>query len=97
MRSGLGDTRLLHWFACAVFKVRREGAPALGLRTGRSLKTQQHAAPFPGTHRLRDPVVPACAHLQLRSTFRKPLELDDTVCAGGMSSRSNPGASLERR
>ena len=77
MHPGLGDTRLLHWITCAVFKVRRVGAPGLGLRPGRSLKTQQHARAL---HRPAspegDPVGPACARFQFRSTFQEPLEFD---------------------
>ena len=94
MHPGLGDTRLLHWITCAVFKVRREGAPGLGLRPGRSLKTQQHAGTMSSRriHRGGSRTAGACAPFQFRSTFRKLLELDDAVCAGGMNSRSNPGA-----
>ena len=94
MHPGLGDTRLLHWITCAVFKVRREGAPGLGLRPGRSLKTQQHAGTMSSRriHRGGSRIAGACAPFQFRSTFRKLLEHGAAVCDDGTDSRSNPGA-----
>jgi hypothetical protein len=83
---------------CAVFKVRQEGRPR-GFR-GRSLKTQQHA----GTHWDREPAPKGPNQLAQCAPRPDPVDIRYVLvistplyCSEGRNTRSNPGASLERR
>jgi hypothetical protein len=94
MHPGLGDTRLLHWISCAVFKVRREGAAAGDSGGSVSQNSTACGRPLQPAHpprwipyRRRVCALPVSVDVQEAARARPP-----RYAADGMSSRSNPGA-----
>ncbi len=81
------------WHGCAVFKVRRGGAPLTGAR---SLKTQQHVSARARCTRDDSQERGSSAPRSGRH-FGSHFSSGGTECVAGVHDRSNPGASLERR
>ncbi len=91
------------WHGCAVFKVREEapsrtnGPPTTGPAGSRPVSQNSTACTRPPDHEGRARRAKAAGGCQVRSTFRKPIQLGRRVDATGSPSSAAPFLELPRK